>query len=120
MTLRQTQGVRSMGVKWGLHGDHQAAVMPLLLIAPERMRVNQSLGLVMALKMVADSKPQCIMQFAHRGVFADPVLLPDLGLHDGAHLVDVLVGEGIAGEPPAHDGVGGVGPGGALVVSLAA
>ena len=49
-----------------------AAVMPLLVIAPERMRVNQSLGLVTAPKMVADSKPQCIMQLAHLGSFPTP------------------------------------------------
>ena len=47
----------------------QPAVIPLLVRAPPRTRAAASLGLEKALKIVVDSKPQCIMQFAQRESF---------------------------------------------------
>jgi len=44
-----------------------AAVMPLFVNAPALTIEMASFGLPTAPKMVADSNPQCIMQFAQRG-----------------------------------------------------
>ena len=46
--------------------------MPPLWAAPDLINVIQSLGVLTAWKMVADSKPQCIMKLAHRGSLPTP------------------------------------------------
>ena len=49
-----------------------AAVIPPLLAAPDLIKVAQSLGVVTAWNMVADSNPQCIIQLAQRGSLPTP------------------------------------------------
>ena len=49
-----------------------AAVKPDLWAAPDLISVTQSLGVETAWNIVADSNPQCIMQFAHRGSLPTP------------------------------------------------